>query len=120
VDSKEIAFVIAGRKAMQGALARAGAVILEPVVLCEVSVHADHLGDVTGDLATHRGRIQGSICGPRGSTRLHCLLPLVEAERYQTRLSALTQGRGHFTMALSHYDQLPHELTVTVPQAGPS
>lgn len=117
VDSKEIAFVIAGRKAMLDALEQAGAVILEPIVNCEVSVPADHMGDVTGDLATHRGRIQDSFSGARGNTRLQCQLPLVEAERYQARLSALTEGRGHFTMSMSHYDQLPHELMDTVPSA---
>ncbi len=107
VDSKEVAFIAAARRAMQSAIEAAGPIVLEPIVRIEITAPSAATGDITGDLATRRGRINGShvLAGQR--TRLIALLPLAELADYQARLKSLTGGEGTFTMALSHYDPVP-------------
>jgi elongation factor G len=107
VDSKEVAFVAAGRKAFLSAFREAGPIVLEPVVRVEVTSPSAATGDITGDLATRRGRVSGShsLAGLR--TRISALVPLAEISDYQARVKSLTGGEGSYTMELSHYDPVP-------------
>jgi elongation factor G len=107
VDSKEVAFVSAGRRAFLNGFREAGPIVLEPVVRVEVTAPSSVTGDITGDLATRRGRVSGSqsLAGQR--TRISALVPLAELTDYQSRVKSLTGGEGTFTMELSHYDPVP-------------
>ena len=107
VDSKEVAFVAAGRRAFQNAFRDAGPIVLEPVVRVEVTAPSGVTGDITGDLATRRGRVSGSQALAGQRTRISALVPLAELTDYQSRVKSLTGGEGTYTMELSHYDPVP-------------
>jgi elongation factor G len=107
VDSKEVAFVSAGRKAFLDALLKATPIVLEPIMRMEITAPASAIGDITGDLATKRARISGSDTLPGQRATLQALVPLAEISEYQSRLKALTGGQGAYTMELSHYDPVP-------------
>jgi elongation factor G len=107
VDSKEVAFVAAGRRAFQNAIESAAPIVLEPIVRIEITAPSAMTGDITGDLATRRGRISGSHSLGGQRSRLTALVPLAELTEYQTRLKSLTGGEGFYTMDLSHYDPVP-------------
>ncbi|TCI02168.1 elongation factor G [Corallincola luteus] len=107
VDSKEIAFVAAGRKAFIEAVAKAKPVVLEPIVDLAVTVPADAMGDVSADMASHRGVITDTHVGNSGRTTVHCKSPLSEVSDYSQRLKSITKGEGHFTLALSHFEPVP-------------
>ena len=107
VDSKEVAFVAAGRKAFITAIREAGPIVLEPVVRVAISSPANAIGDVTSDLATRRARINGQDTLPGGRAEISALVPLSELQDYLSRLKALTGGEGTYTMDLSHYDPVP-------------
>jgi elongation factor G len=107
VDSKEVAFVSAGRKAFIDALQKANPIVLEPVVKVEISAPSKAVGDITGDLATKRARISGNNTQSGQRTTVTALVPLAELAEYQSRLKALTGGEGSYTMDLSHYDVVP-------------
>jgi elongation factor G len=107
VDSKEVAFVSAGRKAFLDALQKATPIVLEPIMRMEITAPASAIGDITGDLATKRARISGSDTLPGQRAALQALVPLAEISEYQSRLKALTGGQGAYTMELSHYDPVP-------------
>ena len=107
VDSKEVAFVSAGRKAFLDALQKASPIVLEPIMHLEITAPASAIGDITGDLATKRARINGNHTLPGQRATLSALVPLAEVSEYQSRLKALTGGQGAYTMQLSHYDPVP-------------
>ena len=107
VDSKEVAFVSAGRKAFLDALAKAAPIVLEPIMRVEITAPASAIGDITGDLATKRARINGNDSLPGQRATLNAFVPLAEISEYQSRLKALTGGQGAYTMELSHYDPVP-------------
>jgi len=107
VDSKEVAFVSAGKKAFLQAVQNAGPTVLEPIVKVEITTPAQSMGDITGDLATKRGRINGNDSLPGGRVTVSAFVPLAELTDYQTRLKALTGGEGSYTLDLSHYDPVP-------------
>lgn len=107
VDSKEVAFVAAGRRAFQNAVRDATPIVIEPIVKIEVTAPSTATGDITGDLATRRGRIAGSHALAGHRTRIAALVPLAELTDYQSRLKSLTGGEGAYTMELSHYDPVP-------------
>jgi len=107
VDSKEVAFVSAGRKAFIDAIQKANPIVLEPIVRVEITSPAGAMGDITGDLATKRGRISGNSALQGGRVSISALVPLAELNGYQSRLKSLTGGEGSFTMDLSHYDPVP-------------
>ncbi len=107
VDSKEVAFVSAGRKAFLDAIGKANPIVLEPIVRVEITAPSDSMGDITGDLATKRGRINGNSALGGGRVSISALVPLAELNEYQSRLKSLTGGEGSYTMDLSHYDQVP-------------
>ena len=107
VDSKEVAFVIAGRKAFLDAVRNAGAQVLEPLVELEVTVPDDAMGDVTGALAAKRARIQGTDSLRSGLTTISVAVPLSVLAEFPTELKSLTGGEGRYTMSFSHYEAVP-------------
>jgi len=107
VDSKEVAFCSAGRKAFLDAVQKAHPIVLEPVMRLEITAPASAIGDITGDLATRRARINGNNTLPGQRAALQALVPLAEISEYQLRLKALTGGEGAYAMELSHYDPVP-------------
>ncbi|MBM5812870.1 MAG: elongation factor G [Gammaproteobacteria bacterium] len=107
VDSKEVAFVSAGRKAFLDAMHKAGPTVLEPIVHVRIRAPGTVVGDITADLATRRARIDGNEAHARGWMQVTAYVPLAEITNYQNRLKALTGGEGSFTLELSHYDAVP-------------
>ncbi len=117
VDSKEVAFVSAGRKAFLDALGKANPIVLEPIVHLQITAPASAIGDITGDLATKRARINGNQALPGRLATVSALVPLAEITEYQSRLKALTGGQGTYVMALSHYDPVPSRRQQELVQA---
>ncbi len=109
VDSKDIAFQIAGREAFKKAVLEAGPVLLEPIMNVKVIVPENFMGDVLGDLNTRRARIQG-MSQEKGKSIITAQVPLAEMLRYATELRSITQGRGVYTMELSHYAVVPSHI----------
>ena len=107
VDSKEIAFVAAGRKAFLAAIQAAGAIVLEPIVELEITAPERATGDITGDLAARRGQVAGTTSGALGSMLIQGRAPLSELADYQSQLNAMTRGEGRYTLVLSHYEAVP-------------
>ena len=107
VDSKEVAFVAAGRKAFMSAIREANPIVLEPIVRTVINMPSSSIGDVTSDLSTRRARINGQDSLPGGRAEITALVPLAELQDYLSRLKALTGGEGSYTMDLSHYDPVP-------------
>lgn len=110
VDSSEMAFRAAGRVAFREAMAKASPVVLEPISRLDVTVPADLLGDVMGDLNSRRGKVQGTEPGDLGEQVIYALAPTSELVRYAVDLRSLTGGRGRFTIEHDHYDVLPSHL----------
>ncbi len=106
VDSKPVAFEVAGREGFKLAVQSAGAVLLEPIMNVRVTVPEQNMGDVLGDLNTRRARVQG-MDNEKGRSVVSAHVPLAEMMRYTTDLRSITGGRGVFTMEQSHYDQVP-------------
>lgn len=115
VDSDEMSFKMAGRLAFREAMAQAGPVVLEPVSKIEVTVPAEQLGDVMGDLNARRGRVQGSDSGNDGEAVVTAMVPTSEILRYAIDLRSMTGGRGRFTVEHDHYDVLPEHLVAALP-----
>ena len=109
VDSKDIAFQIAGREAFKLAVKEAGPVLLEPIMDLTITVPEEYTGDVSGDLSTKRGRMSG-MEQLRGNTIITAQAPLAEVQRYATELRSITQGRGVYTMTLAYYEQVPSHI----------
>lgn len=107
VDSKEIAFVTAGRKAFLAAIREARPLVLEPVVHIEVTAPETHIGDITGDLSSRRGLVNGTDSAPGGMAQVKGQVPQSELSDYQTRLNAMTSGAGRYITSLSHYEGVP-------------
>jgi elongation factor G len=110
VDSKEIAFVTAGKKALLDAINKAKPLVLEPIVALEVTVPDASMGTITGDLSSKRGRIQGSDIRPGQMVAVKAEVPLSELSHYQTELKSATGGQGFFTMEFSHYEPTPAHI----------
>ena len=109
VDSSEMAFKIAGSMGFKAGVAKAGAVLLEPVMSVEVVVAEEYMGDVIGDLNSRRGKIQGME--PRGTAQvIQAIVPLSQMFGYSTDLRSATQGRATYTMQFSHYEEVPKGL----------
>ena len=110
VDSKDIAFQIAGREAFKEAVQDAGPVLLEPIMTFSITIPDASMGDVLGDLNTKRARVMGTEQKGDKST-ITAQAPLAEMQGYATDLRSITQGRGVFTMEFSHYEEVPGHLT---------
>ena len=107
VDSKEIAFITAGRKAFIDAVQKARPIVLEPIVNVEITVPEANMGDITGDLSSKRGQVSGTNAQHGGSISVTGQVPLSELNGYQSRLNSVTGGHGSYTLELSHYDPVP-------------
>jgi len=118
VDSKEIAFVIAGKKAFLDAVNNAGPIVLEPIVQMELHIPMQAVGDVSGDLSGNRGLIEGSESQPNNFTMLKAKSPINELQDYARRLKAMTGGEGSFSMTLSHYEPAPPAVQKEVCKAA--
>jgi elongation factor G len=110
VDSKEVAFVSAGRKAFLDALAKARPIVLEPIVNVEIIAPEAKMGDVAGELSGHRGQIKGSDSPRPGTVQITAQAPLSELEHFPARLKSLTAGHGSYSMEFSHYEAAPPQL----------
>ena len=107
VDSKEVAFVAAGKRAFSDAISKAEPIVLEPIAKIEVTTPSRYVGDITGHLSGVRGRIAGSVAVAGNQVRISAEVPLAELGNYQTTLKSLTAGEGSFTMELDHYERTP-------------
>ena len=107
VDSKDIAFFAAGRKATIEAIRASSPIILEPVVDIEILAPDAAIGDLTGDLSSKRGQVTGTQPRGAGSMSISGKIPLAELEDYQGRLKSLTAGQGSYSIAFSHYAPVP-------------
>ncbi|HEY5903130.1 MAG TPA: elongation factor G [Anaerolineales bacterium] len=116
VDSKPVAFEIAGREAFKLAVQDAGPVLFEPIMLARITVPDSNMGDVMSDLNTRRGRVQGTET-ERGNTTVIAHVPLAEMLRYTTQLRSITGGRGYFTMELDHYETVPSHIAGNIIEA---
>ena len=106
VDSSELAFKLAARKAFKAAMQEARPALLEPVMNVEIQAPVEFAGDLMGDLNSRRGRISGMET--KGSTQIvRAQVPMAEMLNYQSDLTAMTQGRASFTMEFDHYDYVP-------------
>ena len=114
VDSKDIAFQIAGREAFKQAFLSAKPVLLEPVYIFNITVPEEFTGDVMSDLNTRRARVQGMDQLPGGKSVVTASAPLAEMQQYATNLRAITQGRGVYAMEFSHYEPLPSHIAQQV------
>jgi elongation factor G len=107
VDSKDIAFATAGRKAFMAAVKAARPIVTEPIVNIEIAAPEIAMGDITGDLSSRRGLVNGTANGSGGTMLIRGQAPLAELSGYQSRLNALTAGQGRYTISLSHYEAVP-------------
>ncbi len=114
VDGKDIAFVTAGRKATIDAVLKASPMVLEPLVNIEVLAPEDSIGDLTGDLASRRGHVTGTQPRNDGNVAISGLIPLAELDEYQGRLKSLTAGKGSYSIAFSHYAQVPAQTQASL------
>jgi len=107
VDSKDIAFTTAGRKAFVDAVLKAQAIVLEPIVKVQISAPEASMGDITGDLSAKRGQVNGTQAQIGGSITVNGLVPLSELNGYQARLNGMTGGQGRYMLEASHYEAVP-------------
>jgi elongation factor G len=113
VDSGPASFELAGSKAFKDAFARAKPVLLEPIVTIEITVPSRFMGDITGDLNSRRGRIQGMDSS--GNLQIvRAQIPMMEIMDYDTQLRSVTGGEGSYSIDPSHYDVLPQKITESV------
>jgi len=110
VDSKEVAFVTAGKKAFIDAVNKAKPVLLEPYVNMEITAPQDHLGDITADISGKRGRIQGTDMLPGGMCAIRAVVPHAEVRAYASQLKSMTAGQGTYTMDYSHSEPCPPNI----------
>ncbi|NKC12373.1 MAG: elongation factor G [Gammaproteobacteria bacterium] len=110
VDSKEIAFVTAGKRAFLDAVSKAKPIVLEPIVNVDVTAPQENMGDIAGDLSGKRGRISGTTAIGGGMVAIAGQAPLSELESYQSELKSVTGGAGSYTIEFSHYDPVPRPV----------
>ena len=114
VDSKEVAFRSAGKGAFIDALQKAKPVLLEPIVNMEVTIPAENMGDIAGDLAARRGRVVGQDMLAGNMLTVKAQVPLSELTQYNSQLKSVTGGRGSYSMSLSHYELVPPNVQAQI------
>jgi elongation factor G len=107
VDSKEVAFISAGKRAFMDAIAKARPIVLEPIVKLEIMAPEPNMGDIAGDISSKRGQISGTDTVAPGTVAIRAQVPLSELNNYQARLKSVTAGQGSFSIELSHYEPVP-------------
>jgi len=110
VDSKDVAFMSAGRKAFLDALAKARPIVLEPIVNVDIVAPEEKMGDIAGELSGHRGHIRGSDSPRPGLVQIKATAPLSELEHFPARLKSITAGHGSYSLEFSHYEAAPPQL----------
>ena len=115
VDSSEMAFKIAGSMAFKHAMEKAKPILLEPVMRMTVSTPDECMGDVIGDLNSRRGKVQ-SVDAKAGGQVIKAQVPMAEVLKYASDLRSMTSGRGSFTIAFSHYEEVPPHLAEKIVQ----
>ncbi|KXB35353.1 elongation factor G [Atopobium deltae] len=110
VDSNEMAFKSAARIAFTKAIEQAEPVLLEPMAHVEVTIPEAFAGSIMGDISASRGRVEGMDMNDRGQTQINATVPLAEIADYATRLRSLSRGTGEFSMSVSGYEQVPHDV----------
>jgi elongation factor G len=113
VDSKDIAFQTAARKAFRESMQKAKPVILEPIMDVDITVPDEFMGDITGSLNSRRGRVMGMEPGADAQT-IKAKVPLEEMYKYVNELKSITGGRGTYTMSFSHYEIVPANLAQAI------
>jgi len=107
VDSKEVAFISAGKRAFMDAINKARPIILEPIVKLEITAPEPKMGDIAGDISAKRGQINGTDAIAPGTVAIKAQVPLAELNNYQARLKSVTAGQGSYSIELSHYEPVP-------------
>ncbi|MCG8431490.1 MAG: elongation factor G, partial [Candidatus Omnitrophica bacterium] len=113
VDSSDMAFQIAGAMALRKAVAAAGPILLEPIMDVEVVIPEEHLGAISGDVNSRRGRIMGMEIKGKSQV-VKAQVPLAEMFKYANELRSMTGGRGNYTMRYSHYEPVPQRIAQTI------
>ena len=117
VDSKEVAFIAAGKKAFLDAILKARPQVLEPIVDLEVAVPEAHMGDISGGLSSKRARINGTDSMRGGEIVVKAQVPLSELEGYAAELKSVTAGRGRYSLDFSHYEPVPGQVQAKLVEA---
>ncbi len=118
VDSKDVAYQMAGSKGLKAVMEKAGMKLLEPYYAMEIVVPSESMGDIMGDVTSRRGRVLGME--PKGKrTIIKAVCPLAEIQRYAPDLRSMTGGKGSFTMEFSGYEPVPHNLIDSIKAASP-
>ena len=107
VDSKEVAFIAAGKRAFMDAISKARAIVLEPIVNIEITAPETSMGDIAGDLSSKRGQLSGTDSLAPGTLVIKGQVPLSELSNYQARLKSVTAGQGSYTIEFSRYEPVP-------------
>ncbi|HET6756893.1 MAG TPA: elongation factor G [Burkholderiales bacterium] len=110
VDSKEVAFIAAGKKAFLDALGKARSIVLEPIVNIELTVPENAMGDIAGDISSKRGQVSSSQSLRGGTAVITGRVPLSELNNYQSRLKSVTGGHGSYSVEFSHYEPVPPQV----------
>jgi elongation factor G len=113
VDSNEMAFKVAASMAVKPLKDKSGAVILEPMMKVEIVIADEYMGDIMGDVASRRGRVE--VMEARGNAQVvRSMIPLSEMFAYATGLRSRTQGRGTYSMHFDHYEEVPKSVAVEI------
>ena len=107
VDSKEVAFIAAGKKAFLDAFHKARPVVLEPIVDINVTAPSGAMGDINADISGKRGRISNTLALAGGMSTITASVPMSELDNYQSQLKSMTGGAGSYSLSFSHYDPVP-------------
>jgi elongation factor G len=107
VDSKEIAFIAAGKRAFMDAISKARAIVLEPIVNIEITAPEANMGDIAGDLSSKRGQLSGTDSAAPGTLVIKGQVPLSELNNYQARLKSVTAGQGSYSFEFARYEPVP-------------
>ena len=118
VDSKEVAFQMAGKKAIRTSLEQGGVKLLEPVYKLDITIPSDSVGDIMGDITSRRGRVLG-MDPEHKKTVIHAVCPLAEIQRYAPDLRSMTSGQGIFTMEFEGYEEVPGNLEAKIIKESP-
>jgi elongation factor G len=110
VDSKEVAFIAAGKRAFMDAISKARAIVLEPIVNIEITAPEANMGDIAGDLSSKRGQLSGTDSAAPGTLVIKGQAPLSELSNYQARLKSVTAGQGSYTIEFARYEPVPPSI----------
>jgi elongation factor G len=114
VDSKEVAFIAAGKRAFMDAISKARAIVLEPIVNIEITAPEANMGDIAGDLSSKRGQLSGTDSAAPGTLVIKGQAPLSELNNYQARLKSVTAGQGSYTIEFARYEPVPPSIQKTL------